>query len=102
MEFHTKNIEVITRRNRIRKPCVEDWRNYDTYIIEGMMRKTGCRPPHWKTTLDLPICSRPSQMKAFSRQPNTAVIESSIQPCKVISQLDYKYVEDDYDDDKQG
>ena len=102
MEFHTKNIEVITRRNRIHEPCEEDWRNYDTHIMEGMMKKEGCRPPHWKTILDLPICSKPNQMKTFSRQPDTADIESAIQPCKVISQLDYTYEEYEDDDDTEG
>ena len=98
--FQTQNIEVITRRNRIREPCEEDWKNYDTHIMEGMMKKAGCCPPHWKTILDLPICSKPSQMKTFSRQPDTAKIASFIQPCKVISNLDYNYEE--FDDDKQG
>ena len=102
MKFLTKNIEVITRRNRIREPCEEDWRNYDTHIMEDMMKKVGCRPPHWNTGFDQPICSKPNQMKTFSRQPHTAEIESFIQPCKVISQLDYKYLEVDYDDDKPG
>ena len=102
MEFSTKNIEVITRRNRIREPCEEDWRNYDTHIMEGMMKKAGCRPSHWKTILDLPICSKPNQMKTLSRQPNAADIDSFIQPCKVISQLDYTYKEYDDNDDKEG
>ena len=93
MHFRTKNIEVITRRNRIRRPCEENWRNYDNSIMEAMMKKAGCRPPHWKTTLDLPICSKPNQMKILSKQPDTMEIESFIQPCKVISQLDYTYVE---------
>ena len=70
--------------------------------MEGMMKKAGCRPPHWKTIMDLPICSKPNQMETFSRQPRTAEIESFIQPCKVISQIHYKYVEIDYDDDKPG
>ena len=37
------------------------------------------------------------QMKIFSRQPDTKEIESFNPPCKVISQLDYTYVESDYD-----
>ena len=32
-------------------------------------------------------------MKILSKQPDTMEIESFIQPCKVISQLDYTYVE---------
>ena len=100
MEFRTKNIEVITRRNKIRDPCEEDWRNYDEYVTEDRMKKAGCRPPHWKTISDLPICSTPNQMKTLSRQPDTVEIQSSIQPCKVISQIDYTYVERDDDEER--
>ena len=102
MKFQTKNIEVITRRNRIRKPCEEDWRNYDTRIMEGMMKKAGCRPPHWEKIIDLPVCSKSNQMKTFARRPRPAQIESFIEPCKGISQLDYRYMEVDIDDDKHG
>ena len=97
MKFYPKNIEVNTRRNRIREPCEEDWKNYDRHIMYRIIKKAGCRPPHWKTTFDLPICSKPNQMKIFSRQPDTKEIESFNPPCKVISQLDYTYVESDYD-----
>ena len=89
--FRVKNIEVITRRNKINEPCEEDWRNFDNHIMEGMMRKTGCCPPHWKTNLGLPICSNHHQMKTFSIQPTTAEMESYIQPCRVINQFDYIY-----------
>ena len=99
MQFNIKNMEVITRRNRIGEPCEQDWRNYDKHIMEGMMKKVGCRPPHWNTILDLPICSEPNQMKTLSRQPGTAMVESFIQPCKVISQLDYTYEEHEEDDE---
>ena len=95
MEFGVKNVEVITRRNRVQEPCEKDWKNYDKYIMNEMLRKAGCRPPHWKTDLDLSICSDPQQMKIFSRQPNTAELESFIQPCKIINKLDYTYEEYD-------
>ena len=103
MQFNTRNIEVLTRRNRIREPCEEDWRNYDIYVMKAMMKKAGCRPPHWKTIIDLPICSRPDQMKSFARAPKPREIESFIiQPCKVLSDFDYKYEEYNSTDDKQG
>ena len=93
MEFHTKNIEVITRRNRIHEPCEKDWRHFDQHLMEGLMRKAGCCPPHWKTNLDIPICSAPIQMKTFHKQPSRAEIEAYIQPCRVINKLDYIYGE---------
>ena len=88
--YEVGNIEVITRRNRIHEPCEEDWKHFDQHIMEGIMRKAGCFPPHLKTNLDLPICSNPNQMKIFSKQPTTVEMESYIQPCKVINQLSYR------------
>ena len=41
-------------------------------------------------------------MKTFARQPWPVQIESFIEPCKGINQLDYRYMEVDFDDDKHG
>ena len=60
-----------------------------------MMKKAGCRPPHWKTIFNLPLCSNSNQMKAFVAQPSTMEMESFIQPCKVINPLYYDYNEVD-------
>ena len=32
MRFKVRNIDVITRRNKIREACVEDWKNYDNEL----------------------------------------------------------------------
>ena len=57
------------------------------------MNEVGCRPPHWQTTLDLPICSESKGMKSFSRQQSTTYIESFVPPCRVINRLDYTFKE---------
>ena len=100
MIFRVRNIEVITRRNRIHEPCEEDWRHFDQHIMEGMKNKAGCCPPHWKRNLDLPICSNPNQMKNFDDQPTTSEMESNIQPCRVITRLDYDYTYSEFDINK--
>ena len=100
IEFDVRNIDVITRRNKFLEPCVEDWRNYDDRFMQNKVNEVGCRPPHWKTISDLPLCSDAIQMKSFSRQPRTAEIESFGPPCSVIYRLDYTYHE--YNLTKQG
>ena len=100
MEYRVRNIDVITRRNKIHEPCMEDLEYYDYHFMEYWMRKVGCRPTHWKFhhMKGLPVCLNASQMKAFSEQPQTSDIEAFEPPCKHIDQLDYIYRESDLDE----
>ena len=97
MTFNLKNVNVIDHRNKIQKPCIEDWKRYDDYVMNDMMLETGCRPIHWNSTIELPICSNATQMKVFARDPMVAMIESLYPPCKSIDLLDYIYMEKDKD-----
>ena len=95
MKFQVKDIDVITRRNKIRNPCFENWINHDEFILDQIMNRIGCRPPHWTTRLNLSVCSDTTKMKKFVRQPSYAIIESFHSPCRIIDQLDYLYQEYD-------
>ena len=33
MTFNLKDVNVIKHRNKPREPCVQDWKNFDQYII---------------------------------------------------------------------
>ena len=94
MRFKVRNIDVITRRNKIHEACVEDWKNYDNELLEFIMSRVGCHPPHWKTQTNVPVCSNASQMK----KPQLHKARESFQfPCKMIDRLDFTYLEDDYE-----
>ena len=98
MAYRVRNMGVISRRNKKNDPCIEDWRQYDQQFMEHKMNEIGCRPPHWKTTYDLPTCTNANHMKTFSRHPTNAEIEVFFQPCKVVNWLDYSYEEFGSDD----
>ena len=66
MNFQVKDIDVTTRRNKVRNLCIEDWRNHDGFILDQIMNEIGCRPLHWSTRLNLSVCSEKSQMKKFA------------------------------------
>ena len=102
MEFRVRNIDVITRRNKIHEPCMNNLQYYDYYFMEYWMHKVGCHPPHWRFRKDksLPVCSNTSQMKEFAEQPHTNDLESFDPPCKHIDQLDYIYHEVDLNDNR--
>ena len=98
MRFEVRNIDVISRRNKINEPCVEDWRNYDQNYMETLMIEFGCHPPHWKSDTKLPICSNEKQMKYFFELPEYYDAAIALQPCKKIDRLDYTYTEVTYND----
>ena len=96
MRFAVRDIEVLNHRNKVNKPCIEDWRNYDQVVMDGIMRNVGCRPPHWDTTLkNLTLCSTAAEMKYFKDGPTTAEVQTVHQPCNVIENLHYDYLEKD-------
>ena len=97
MEFEVKNVDVITRRNKIQDSCLENWRSYDKQFMENKMKTIGCKPPHWESSLNVPICSNKTQMKLFLRKPPTHEIVLFGPPCKVIERHDYFYYEREVD-----
>ena len=92
-----KNIDVMHLRNKPEDPCVEDWQNYDQFIKEELMKEVGCRPPQWKTPLNLTLCWNKEQMSTYSfrEQPRTPKLQTFPPPCRVIDRLDYVYKEKD-------
>ena len=102
MKYRVRFIGASTQRNRYHKPCAEDWRNYDNLFMKNLMNKVGCRPPHWQSELVLPICSNHTEMEVFSEQPNRHDLESFIQPCKVIDQIELRYDEYEIDNNEYG
>ena len=93
MTFDVQNVDVITRRNKLVEPCLEDWKTYDDQFMENKMNEIGCHPPHWKINSDLPLCSEAIQMKSFKTFEDTYDIYSFDSPCKEIYRLDYSYDE---------
>ena len=93
MKFYVQNVDVITRRNKLLDPCLEDWKSYDDRLMESKMNEVGCRPPHWKIKSDLPICSEAIQMKSFESFGHTYDIDAINLPCKIIYRIDYTYLE---------
>ena len=99
MIYSISNIDVVTRRNTLQEPCIEKWKNFDKYLMDEMVMKAGCHPPHWSSTQNFSLCKNKVQMKKFSRQPSTATVEMHIPPCKIIDRLDYFYEEIDAKND---
>jgi hypothetical protein len=104
MIFKVKNVDVIRHRWKPKKRCFQDWKKYDQSVMDDIMLKVKCHPPHWNPTTNLALCTNSTEMSNFRTQPTLAYIEKFDPPCKVIQRLDYVYNEhghDGYDIDKE-
>ena len=95
MSFNVKNIDSTRRRNKKNSPCVEKWKTHDQYIMDQIITKTGCRPPHWKTNMGLRLCSSAKEMAVFEKPLSNRKVQSFDPPCIAIERLDYTYFEDE-------
>ena len=66
MAFTVTSVEILTRRNKLRAPCVEDWKIYGKSIktmFQNVMDKVGCRAPYQHSSKPLPFCQTKEKMK---------------------------------------
>ena len=101
MQYEVRDVEVNRHRVRRQEKCIEDWKNYDQIVMDDIMLAAGCRPPHWKATHNLSLCSNPDQMAYFYDQPLPAAIEEFGPPCTVIENLQYRYYEQEYSNKRE-
>ena len=97
MSFTVTGVEVIKQRNKPDKICFEDWRNYDEYLRDAVMSEVGCKPPHWKTSKNMRLCSLKQQMEKFNMRNIRKKVSSFPQPCNSIHVILYKYAETEWD-----
>ena len=100
MFFAVKNIGVMRYRNKKQAPCVEDWKHYDQFVLDEIMKEVGCRPPHWRKfqalkPSNMSICWNKEQMstRAFYEQPSISTLLKLPPPCRLMDSVDYVYTE---------
>ena len=97
MMFTLKNMEVSKHRNKLSNPCNTEWDNDDNMVMEKIMYRAGCRPPHWKLNADLKYCSESEEIKQF-KWPSYQDLQKFPLPCTIIEKLQYDYAELDSKD----
>ena len=56
MWFTVHGMEVVNRRNTKSNPCIENWKNYDSTLLEHHAIKVGCRAPYQLHHLNQKLC----------------------------------------------
>ena len=94
MRFKVDKVDYIHRRNKISKPCHDDWKNYDDVVLGEHTRKIGCRAPYQGISKGVRLCSTKAEMKQ-SRFFLRSDLNGMLQPCKTLQKLMYEYTEAD-------
>ena len=85
-------MEILHRRSKKDSPCNENWRNYDNELIEQLVSKIGCHPPHWSwLSSDYPMCENSEQLFSL-RVPSlstgdTEFLKNFPPPCREIQTI---------------
>ena len=93
MRFHIRGIEVLTRRNKPKEPCNENWLNDDHNVTLRLSNVAGCRLFYQQTNRsNLSICSNANDI-AKILTPTRDELRVTPHPCREIKRLKYEYEE---------
>ena len=81
MRFFVDEVQVQKHRNKPNSRCNEDWKNYDSNLLENHLMHVGCRTPYQKSENALPICNSESKMKEAKFEPGAAILNNYFPPC---------------------
>ena len=95
MVFERSKIDVLERRYKKSNPCIEDWRNHDQYVIEHIISKAGCRPPHWSSKSNVRLCKSQEEMQKVLPPLMKHEFLNFVPPCRSVTNLPFSYVETD-------
>ena len=62
-QISIKQVELITRRDKLPDACTTDWKEYDDNVLHQKIRKLGCRAPYEMNNKIFPICDTKDMLK---------------------------------------
>ena len=93
MTFHLKGMDVIERRNKKHRKCIEDWRNYDNIIFEEHMKSIKCKAPYQESKENFSNCASQDKMKDVQLFFDNHNSKKYPPPCREIESVRYDYGE---------
>ena len=97
MKFNIRGAETLRRRQKGRRPCNENWKDYDNEIKREHAKIHQCRPPYMNFPQHISICSNQSQIKKAKfifRSDGYGVSP----PCTLMENIHYDYEESTIED----
>ena len=96
MVFERSKMEVMKRRNKDESPCVEDEINHDQHVIQEIMSKSRCRPPHWNLSA-YPLCRSKEEMINVLPPLKKQEFLDYTPPCRIVTNMPFSFQELDED-----
>jgi hypothetical protein len=98
MRIYAKNMEVYWRRRK----CLDNWKNYDTDVLEFQMNRIGCRPFYLNSISNLPLCKDQKDVQDIVSATSMDANHDFVPPCKATEKINYKYELTEVRDDVEG
>ena len=92
MRFIIKGVEVLKRRNKGSRPCLEDWENYDNNVQMEHINNVGCRSPYQNSSTTIPLCNNKDKISKSQLNLNWDPLVRPL-PCKTMEKIYYTYEE---------
>jgi hypothetical protein len=97
MKFTVTGTEIITRRDKSKHPCNQDWKIHDSIVQMRHSEMIGCRTPYQNLENKLRACSSRNEMKkaVFALRYDDY---GYVPPCKSMEKITYSYMHIDLSD----
>ena len=97
MTFSLNSMDVLVNRNKRNDTCLEEWYKYDETFYNAVVEHLGCQPAYWMLNSTVDRCSNKTEYDKILTLTSEALTNSlsAPQPCKLIKQLQYDYLDVD-------
>ena len=97
MTFSLNSMDVLVNRNKRNDTCLEEWYKYDETFYNAVVEHLGCQPAYWMLNSTVDRCSNKTEYDKVLTLTSEALTNSlsAPQPCKLIKQLQYDYLDVD-------
>ena len=94
MWFTVNGMEVVNRRNTKHTPCIENWKNYDSELLQRHVSDIGCKSPYQSSiNSSVPLCNNKTGMLRAKLGPDQHEEIGLQPPCRSVEKIEYSYVE---------
>ena len=90
MVFDVHHILSVSRRNKPKDHCSKNWRHDDIVVLTELAAKVGCKPKHWNTTSNYPVCQEMRSMNYLHKAVEKVI---PVESCYSIERYSYHFVE---------
>ena len=90
MVFDVHHMLAVSRRNKPRDHCSKNWRHDDIEVLTELAAKVGCKPKHWNTSSNFPVCQEMKSMNYLHKAVEKVI---PVESCYSIERYSYHFVE---------